>query len=87
MVAERLEVIRQPQVDNTRLDDGVTVADVDFEDALHARQSDHDTAADRQTAARQARPRAARHERHSQLGACPDDRDDLLGRIRENDDI
>ena len=67
--AVRLEVVRQPEVDDARLDDGVAVAVIDFEDALHARQRDHHAAADRQTAAGQAGAGPARQERHVQLVA------------------
>ena len=55
MVTLRLEVIRQPDVDDTRFNDGVTITVVDFEDLLHPRQTDHDAAADRQTTAGQTR--------------------------------
>ena len=73
VVAVRLQVIGQPEVDDARLDDGVAIAIVDFEDALHPRQGDHDAAADRQTAAGQAGAGAARQERHVQLVAELDD--------------
>ena len=46
MVAVRLEVIGQPQVDDAGFDDGVAVAEVNFEDAFHARQGNHHPAAD-----------------------------------------
>src|SRR5205823_10163208 len=44
--AVRLQVVGQPEVDDARLDDGVAVAVVHLQDALHARQADHDAAAD-----------------------------------------
>ena len=75
--------LRQMHVDHARLDDGVAVAEVDFEDPLHPRQRDHHAAADRQAAAGQAGARPARHERHVVFVAQLDDRDDLLGRCRE----
>ena len=87
VVARRLQVIGQPDVDDARLDHGVAVAEVDFEDPLHPRQGDHDAAADRQAAAGQARARPARQERDAVLVADLDDRDDLLGRGREDDDV
>ena len=73
MVAVRLQVIGQPEIDDARFDDGVAIAIVDFEDPLHPRQGDHDAAADRQTAAGQAGAGAARQERHVQFVADLDD--------------
>ena len=52
--------IGQPEIDDAGFDDGVTIAEIDFEDSLHPRQRDHDAAADRQAAARQARCRSPR---------------------------
>src|SRR5439155_24157101 len=70
-----------------RLDDGIAVAEVDFVDLAHARQRDHDAAADRQATAGEAGTGAARHERQVQLVAELDDRGDLFGRGRENDGV
>src|SRR5207244_6532773 len=57
------EVVGQPEVYHPRLDNGVAVAIIDFEDALHARQRDHHPAPDGKAAARQRRAGAARQER------------------------
>ena len=82
-----LRWLRQPEVDDAGLDDGVAIAVVDFEDALHPRQRDHDAAADRQTTARQAGAGAARQEGHVELVADADDLHHLLGRGGKDDDV
>ncbi len=87
MVAVRPDMVGQPQIDHARLDHGVTVAVVYFEDALHARQGDDDAAADGQATARQAGAGAARQERHIQFVACAHNADDLLGGGGEDDDV
>ena len=75
------------QVDDARLDDGVAVAGVDFEDPLHAREGDHHAAADRQAAAGQARARAARDERHVRARAAAHDLRPPARSIGEDDDV
>src|SRR5207248_34303 len=85
--AVRLEVVGQPEVDDAGLNKSAAVAVIDFEDALHTRQSDHDAAANGQTAAGQAGAGAARQERHVELVAQLNDADDLLRRGREDDDV
>jgi len=80
-------MVRQPKIDDAGLDDGIAVAIVDFEDALHARKGDHHAAADRQAPAGQARPRSARHERHAHLAANLHDGDDLFRRSGKHDDV
>ena len=79
VVAVRLQVVCQPQVDHARFDDGVAVAVIDLDDALHAGQGNDHAAADRQTAARQAGAGAARQERHAVGVAGLDDLNDLVG--------
>jgi hypothetical protein len=87
VVAERLEGVREPHVHHPRLDDGVPVADVHFEDPLHPRQADHDPAADRHAPAGEARPGPAGEERQAEVVAGGHDADDLLGAGREDDHL
>ena len=62
---------------DVRLDDGEEIGLVDFEDAVHALEREHDAAAARHGAAGIARARAARHDRHAVLDAEPDHRGDF----------
>ena len=85
--AVRLEVVGQPEVDDARLDDGVAVAIVDFEDPLHPRQAIMTPPpTGRQPPARLVpAPRGTNGTSSSlqSLTIC----DDLLGRGREDDDV
>jgi hypothetical protein len=85
--AVRLQMIRQPEVDDARLNDGVAVTDVHFQDPLHPREGDHDAAADRQTASCQTGSRSSRQERDIDLVAHLDDLGHLLGRGGKDDDV
>ena len=87
VVAVRLQRVRQPDVDDARLDDGVAVADVHFQNLPQPGRGDHYPAADRHAAAGQRRARAAGHERHVELDAGFDHRDDLLGRFGKDNDV
>ena len=62
MKALRADMVAQPQVDDARLDNRVAIAIVDFQNALHAGEGDHDAAADGHTAAGKTSSRAAREE-------------------------
>ena len=87
MVAASFEMVRQMDVDETRLDDGIPVAIVHLDDLLHPGEGDHHAAADGQTAPRQTRSRPAWHKRHVELMAQLDDRHDLLGRGGKDDHV
>ena len=56
---------RDVEIRDARLDDDLAAVEVDGGDPSHPRQRDHDAVGDRQRAAREAGPRAARHERGS----------------------
>ena len=65
---DRLEVV----VDDARLDDADEVVGVDLDDLVHPRQVEDEAAVDGVRAAGQAGARAARHDRHAEVGADAD---------------
>jgi hypothetical protein len=71
------------QVDDSGLYHNARIGNIDFEDAIHARQAEDDSVCDRQRASAQARPRAARDERKSFAMAEPHDGLNLVGRRRK----
>ena len=83
VVAGAGEMAIERGVDDAGLDDGVAIAEIDFEDRLHPREHDDHAAADRRAAAGEARARPARHERHARGHAELDDAGDLLRRLAE----
>src|SRR5262249_1899891 len=85
VIPVRLQVIRQPQVDHARVDDGVAVAVIDLEDALHPCQRQDDPAADGQAPSGEAGPGPAGQEGYVEFVADADDVHDLLGGGREHD--
>ena len=87
MIASPLETLRQVDVDKPRLDDGIAVAQVDFENPLHPSQRDHHAAAHGKAPAGEARSRSPRNERDVELIARFDDRHDLFTRCRQQDDV
>ena len=64
----------------------LAAVEVDLEDAVHARERDHDALGDRQRAAREAGAGAARDERDARVVAEPDDGLHLGRRRREGDE-
>src|SRR5262249_9091006 len=82
-----LEVLREMDIDQARLDDGIAVTQVDFQNSPHARQRDHHAAADRQTASGETRPGTTRHKGDLVLIAEFDDRHHLLGASRKDHDV
>ena len=60
---------------------------VDFNDAFHLRQGDHDSATDRKTAAGKTGSRSPWHKGHFGGMTCLHDGDNLLGRVGKHDDI
>ena len=85
VVAEGRDLTRDLEVGHAGFHRDALVGDVDLEDAIEARQRDDDAARDRQRAARQARPVAARNERHLRPRAELDDGLHLGRGRREND--
>ena len=72
------------RVDHARLDDDVPVGNVHFENAVHARQADHDAARGRQRAAAQSRARAAADKGNLVPRADPHHRLHLLRSARQH---
>ena len=82
VIAGALQSVGQPDVDHARLDDGIAVAKVDFQNPLHPREHDHHAAADRQAAAGQARSGSARQKRHASCIANLHDLGDIVRVVR-----
>ena len=74
-------------IDDARLNDGIAIAQIDFQNLLHPRQDDHHAAADRQTAAGQARAGPARQEGDAVFVADLDDRGHVLRRGGKDDHV
>src|SRR5262249_1039423 len=83
-VALRLDCQRDIQVDDAWLHDGALVREVDFENPVHAREADGDTAGAGNRAAAQARARAAADDGDLVLAGDLDDRHHVLGRARKH---
>ena len=83
VIAGAGQMLVERGVHDAGLDDGIAVAEIDFENLLHPREHDHHAAADRHAAAGQARAGPARHERHGVLVAQPHDGGDFGGRSAE----
>src|ERR1700722_12200826 len=66
------------EIDDSGFGDYTRVGQVNFEDAVHARQADDDAVFDRERAAAQAGSRAARDKRDAFTMADAEDRLDLL---------
>ena len=66
-VAAALNGERDVQIDHAGLDNGALIVEVDFEDAVHAREGDHEPALERDRAAGQSGARAAADHRHIEL--------------------
>ena len=69
------------RVDHAWLDDGVSVAEIDFPDFAHPGEHDHHAAAHRQPAAGEAGARTTRDERHAALVAKLHHRGDFGSRV------
>ena len=85
VVAERRDLTRDLEVGHARFDCHPLVRDVDAQDTIQARESDHEAAGHRQRPARESRAVSARHERHAFARAEPHDRLNLRGRGRQDD--
>ena len=77
----------EADVDAARLNDGIAVAEVDFEDAVHASERNHEPATDGQAAAGNAGACSARNEGHIELGTGTNEPHNFLGGHREGDDL
>ena len=87
VIAGPLEGIGEPEIDHARLNDGVAIAEVDFQDLPHPRQRDHHSAADRQTAAGQAGAGATGQIGQAVAVADLHDCRHLLGRFGKDDRV
>ena len=84
-IALRLDAAGDVQIDDAGLDDDAGVGEIDFEDAVHAREADDDAVFDGQRAAAQAGAGAARDEGDLFAMADADDGLDLCGGSREEE--
>src|SRR5580704_1855988 len=66
--AQMCHTVRQYLVDYARLDDSAHVLRVDFQNAVHAREDDENTAFDRNGTSAQTGASAARHNRNTLRG-------------------
>ncbi len=81
------EQLLQREPVHARLDAAVEVLRVDLEHAVHAGEVERDPAVDGQHVALERAAGAPRDHGHAVLGAGPQDRGDLLGRVREGDRV
>ena len=77
----------QLQPRDARLDRGVEIVDADAHDLVHLAQINRDAAADRVDVPFERRAGAERHDRQPMRRGDLDDRRDLVGRVREADDV
>jgi hypothetical protein len=81
----RRDRLRHRDVGHARLDENAAIGDVHLEDAAKPRQPDQHALLDRQRAAGEAGPGAARDPRHLLLVAGAHDPGDLVRRARQHD--
>ncbi len=85
--ARALELGVELLAQHARLHAAVEVLGVDLEHAVHLRQVDAHAAVERGDVALERRADAERDDRHARRVAKPDDRRDLVVRVREHDDV
>jgi len=85
--AVRAELAVERRVDDARLHVGLEVLGTDRDHIRHARDVEHDAAADGDGVPLEARARAARGERDRVLGAELHHRDHVAGRERPDDGV
>ncbi len=83
-VAMRSHRIRDLRVDHSRFDDHPLVGNIDFEDAIHAREADDNAALSRQRPTTEPGPCSTRDKRNPVLVADANDRLHLLGAARKD---
>src|SRR5262249_46320328 len=79
--------LRDFQIDDAGLDDGDAIFEIDFEDAVEARERQDDAAFGRHRAAGEAGSRAARHDRHAGFARGAHDRRDFRPACGDDDDL
>ena len=82
--SERTKVLRQIEVDDTGLDPGHAVVDVDLEDPVHLRQRDDDRRPERDGSSRESGAGSPGHDPSTVALGDPHDRLDLSRRGRES---
>ena len=87
MKAAAGECSGQSNIHTAGFNDGVTIALIDFQNAIHLGQSNHDSATDRQTSTGQACSSSARDKRNAELIAFTNDPDNFITVHREHDDV
>ena len=83
--AKMRNVLGELQIHHAGLHHGALVFDIDFEDAVHAREGDNDAALLRDRAAAQSGSRAASHDRNAGRRRHAHDLGNLLRILREDD--
>jgi hypothetical protein len=78
---------RDVEVHNAGLDDCPLVLVIELEDAIHAREGDHNSALAWDRTAGEAGAGAPAYERDAEFLRDAHDADDVLGRAREDDEI
>jgi hypothetical protein len=79
--------LRDCEIDDAGLDDRDAIFEIDFEDAVEAREREHDAAFGGHRAAREAGSRAAWHDRHAGFCGRAHDRGNFRGVGGEHDDF
>ena len=79
VVAVRFQMVRKSQIHDARLDQRVSVAQAYLENPFHARQRDHDAAANWEAATRKAGSGSPRQKRDIELIASENYLPDLFG--------
>ena len=75
------------EIDDTGLDDGALIFEIEFEDAVHAGEDEHESAGAGERAAREAGAGAAAEDGDVVLIGQADDLGDFGSRRREDDEI
>lgn len=87
MKAAAGECSGQSNIHAAWFNDGITIALIDFQNAIHFGQSNHDAATDGQTTSGEAGSSSARDKRNAKLIAFTNDPDDFITVHREHDDV
>ena len=77
----------ESNIDAAGFNDRITIALIDFQNAIHLGQSKHDSATDRQTSTGEAGSGSASNKRDAELIAFAHDPDNFITVHREHDDV
>ncbi len=86
-ISPRIDGHRNVEVHHARLDHRALIGQIDFDNAIHARERNDDSARARDRSAGKASAGAASDHRHSTLMREFHDGDNLFGRLRKHDQI